>query len=76
VRVLLDINADEPNLRQLPNLNLSERNDLMVVGSAINAKAEILMTGDREILDLKKKPEGLRIVSPRDFWNLVSRTGH
>lgn len=60
--------------RQLPNLNLSERSDLMVVGSAINAKAEILITGDREILNLKKKPEGLRIVSPREFWNLTART--
>jgi uncharacterized protein len=64
----------EPGPRQLPNLNLSERSDLMVVGSAISAKAEILITGDREILDLKKKPEGLRIISPREFWNLTART--
>ena len=64
----------EPRPRQLPNLNLSERSDLMVVGSAIGAKAEILITGDREILDLKKKPKGLRIASPREFWNLTART--
>ena len=64
----------EPRPRQLPNLNLSERSDLMVVGSAISAKAEILITGDREILDLKKKPEGLRIISPREFWNLTARS--
>jgi predicted nucleic acid-binding protein len=60
--------------RQLPNLNLSERADLMVVGSAITAKAEVLITGDHEMLALKKKPEGLRIVSPREFWNLATRT--
>jgi len=64
----------EPRPRQLPNLNLSERSDLMVVGSAIGAKAEILITGDREILDLKKKPKGLRIASPRESWNLTART--
>ncbi|MFZ0677132.1 putative toxin-antitoxin system toxin component, PIN family [Candidatus Binatus sp.] len=63
----------EPRPRQLPNLNLSERSDLIVVGSAINAKAEILITGDREILILKTTPEGLRIVSPREFWNLTAR---
>ena len=63
-----------PRPRQLLNLNLSERSDLMVVGSAINAKAEIMITGDREILDLKNKPENLRIVSPREFWNLAART--
>ena len=63
----------EPEPRRLPDLDLSERGDLMVVGSAINAKAEVLITGDREMLDLKKKPEGLRIISPRDFWNLATR---
>jgi len=63
----------EPKPRHLPDLKLSERNDLLVVGSAIRAKAEIVITGDREMLDLKEKPQGLRIVSPREFWNLVAR---
>jgi uncharacterized protein len=63
----------EPRPHELPNLNLSERADLMVVGSAINAKGEVLLTGDREMLDLKKKPAGLRIMSPREFWNLAAR---
>lgn len=58
----------------LPKLNLSGQGDLMVVASAINAKAELLITGDKEMLALKKKPEGLRVINPRDFWNLVSRT--
>jgi len=66
--------AVEPTPRQLPNLTLPERNDLMVVGSAINAKADVLLTGDHEMLALERKPEGLRIISPREFWNLASRT--
>lgn len=64
----------EPKPGRLPDLDLSERGDLMVVGSAINAKAEVLITGDREMLDLRKKPEHLRIKSPREFWNLATRT--
>jgi putative PIN family toxin of toxin-antitoxin system len=63
----------EPKPRQLPELDLSERNDLIVVASAINAKAEILITGDREMLVLKKKPKGLRIINPREFFNLAAR---
>jgi predicted nucleic acid-binding protein len=63
----------EPKPHGLPSLNLSEQADLMVIGSAINANAEILITGDREMLDLKKKPEHLRIISPREFWNLAAR---
>ncbi len=65
----------EPKPRRLPNLTLSDRNDLIVVASAINAEAHVLLTGDREMLALKKEPAGLRIVSPREFWNLVSRPG-
>jgi predicted nucleic acid-binding protein len=64
----------EPEPRQLPNLNLSERADLMIVASAIDARAELLITGDKEMLELKKKPKGLRIISPREFWNLAIRT--
>ncbi len=66
----------EPKPGQLPNLILSGRSDVMVIASAINAKAEILITGDREMLALKKKPKDLRILNPRDFWNLASRTAH
>jgi predicted nucleic acid-binding protein len=62
----------EPKPRHLPDLKLSERNDLLVVGSAVRAKAEIVITGDREMLDLKEPPQGLRIVSPREFWNLIA----
>jgi predicted nucleic acid-binding protein len=62
----------EPEPRHLPDLKLSERNDLLLVGSAVRANAEIVITGDREMLDLKEQPEGLRIVSPREFWNLVA----
>jgi predicted nucleic acid-binding protein len=67
--------AVEPKPRQLPKLTLSDRNDLLVLGSALNAKAEILITGDQEIVDLKEKPQDLEIVDPREFWNLVVRKG-
>jgi predicted nucleic acid-binding protein len=62
----------EPKPREPPKLKLGDRNDLLVIGSAIKAEASILITGDREILDLEQKPEGLRILSPRQFWNLAA----
>jgi predicted nucleic acid-binding protein len=63
----------EPKPRDLPNLKLGDYNDLVMVGSALKARAEILITGDEEILDLEEKPKGLRISSPRDFWDLLSK---
>ena len=62
----------EPKPRELPNLKLGDHNDLVVVGSALNSKAEILVTGDQEILELEEKPKALRILSPRGFWNLAA----
>ncbi|MBV9084296.1 MAG: PIN domain-containing protein [Acidobacteriaceae bacterium] len=62
----------EPRPDELPKLNLADRNDLLVIGSAIKAEASILITGDREIPALEEKLESLRILSPRQFWNLVS----
>jgi predicted nucleic acid-binding protein len=61
----------EPKPRE-PKLKLGDRNDLLVIGSAVKAQAAILITGDREILDLEERPEGLRTLSPRQFWNLAA----
>jgi len=60
----------EPRPQSLPDLKLKERNDLLVVASAINAGAEVMITGDAEILQLKNA--GIRFLSPRDFWMLTS----
>jgi predicted nucleic acid-binding protein len=62
----------EPKPRELPNLKLRDRNDVLVVSSAVNSKAAILVTGDQEILDLEEKPQGLRILNPREFWNVAA----
>ena len=61
----------EPKPRNLPILNLSDYNDVIVIACAIQAKAEVLITGDQEMLRLKGGAEPLRIVSPREFWNLI-----
>ena len=61
----------EPKPNELPDLPLHDRSDLLIVGSALAVKADILLTGDRELLDLKQKPENLRILSPREFWDLT-----
>jgi predicted nucleic acid-binding protein len=61
-----------PTPRQLPNLPLHDTDDLLVLGSALDAGAEIFVTGDRELLELKERPQRLRISSPREFWNIAS----
>ena len=52
---------------QLPRIELKDRDDLAIVGAAITAGVEVLVTGDKELLDLSRIGN-LEILSPRQFW--------
>ena len=51
----------------LAELRLKDPADIAMVSSAINGGAEIMVTGDKEILALRRIGD-LEIVSPRQFW--------
>ena len=48
--------------------------DLAVIGTAVAARAEYLVTGDSDLLSLKRYRK-VRIVSPRQFWEAIRRKG-
>jgi len=50
-----------------PRVELRDRNDLPILAAAIAVGVEVLVTGDKELLDLGHI-EGLEILSPRQFW--------
>ena len=52
---------------ELPRVELQDKDDLPILGAAIAAGAEVLVTGDKELLDLGHI-EDLEILSPRQFW--------
>jgi putative PIN family toxin of toxin-antitoxin system len=51
----------------IPRVELQDKDDLPILGAAIAAGAEVLVTGDKELLDLGHI-ENLEILSPRQFW--------
>jgi len=51
----------------LLNVKIRDKDDLMILSSALNGNADLLVTGDKELLDLGKI-KGMEIVSPRGFW--------
>jgi len=51
----------------LPRVELQDKDDLPILGAAIAAHAEVLVTGDRELLNLGHI-QSLAIVSPRQFY--------
>jgi putative PIN family toxin of toxin-antitoxin system len=51
----------------LSDIHIQDKNDLIILSSAINGNADIFITGDKELLDLHKV-KNMEIVSPRVFW--------
>jgi len=52
----------------IADLALKDMADVAIVSSAINGGADILITGDKEILALKHAGSMI-IMSPRQFWD-------
>jgi putative PIN family toxin of toxin-antitoxin system len=50
-----------------PKIEIEDKEDIKIVGAAIAAEADVLITGDKELLDVGGI-EGLEILSPRQFW--------
>jgi putative PIN family toxin of toxin-antitoxin system len=52
-------------------VSLPDPDDEPIVASALAGKARVFVTGDKALLELGSV-EGLPIVSPRQFWELLS----
>lgn len=61
----------EPLPESDPPVELRDPDDELVLASAIAAEAEILVTGDRDLLDVTDQVKSLRITTPRAFWEEV-----
>jgi putative PIN family toxin of toxin-antitoxin system len=55
------------------DLPIRDPDDRWILASAIDAKADVLITGDADLLDIGIAAP-LRILAPRAFWDLVRRT--
>ena len=59
---------------RVPKVTIKDKSDLIIIASALSGSADLLVTGDKELLDLGNV-ENLEIVSPRAFWEkLQSKT--
>jgi uncharacterized protein len=55
----------------LPRVEIRDRADALVLGSALAVQAEVLVTGDRDLLEVRGQVSALAIVDPRTLWNLI-----
>ena len=59
----------EPQPETLPLLRIRDRDDLPILASAIASGADVLVTGDKDLLELADQLPEIRIMNPRAFWN-------
>ncbi|MDE2089661.1 MAG: putative toxin-antitoxin system toxin component, PIN family [Gammaproteobacteria bacterium] len=59
-----------PRPETIPDLPVRDADDAWVLASALAAHAEVLVTGDKGLLDLGATA-GILITDPRGFWNLL-----
>ena len=50
-----------------------DEDDQWVLASALAAKADVFVTGDKDLLDVANEVSGVTITDPRGFWNLVKK---
>ena len=54
----------------LLRVKVRDPQDRAILAEAVAGRADVLVTGDRDLLVLAARPP-LRILSPRDFWDLL-----
>jgi putative PIN family toxin of toxin-antitoxin system len=61
----------KPNtVRPIP---VRDEDDQWVLAPALAAKADVLVTGDNDLLEIADQVTGLIITDPRGFWNLAKK---
>jgi uncharacterized protein len=63
----------EPIPDQPSEVQVRDEDDRWVLESALRAKADVLITGDKDLLNISQKVPQLKIVTPRQFWELVQK---
>ena len=53
------------------SIPIKDTNDIPILACASAGKADVFVTGDKELLDLRKF-EDLAVVSPRELWNQLA----
>lgn len=55
----------------VPTLSIKDRSDVEIVAAAVGGGADVFVTGDREVQDIKGIQK-MRLVSPRTFWEQIT----
>jgi putative PIN family toxin of toxin-antitoxin system len=74
VETLLRSFPIEPKPRGAGSIPIRDPSDRAILACAINARAEVLITGDEDLLVAAKDVSEIRILDPRSFWREVAKS--
>jgi uncharacterized protein len=59
--------------KSLSPIPVRDKDDQWMLASALAVKADVLVTGDKDLLDIAEEVSGLTTTDPRGFWNLAKK---
>ncbi|MFO7798419.1 MAG: putative toxin-antitoxin system toxin component, PIN family [Rhodohalobacter sp.] len=63
----------EPAPENPSKIKIRDEDDRWILESALRANADVLVTGDKDLLVISNKISQLKIISPRGFWELLKK---
>lgn len=73
ILTFLESQTVQPKPKSLSSISVRDENDQWVLASVLAAKADVLVTGDKDLLDVASQVADLVITDPRGFWSLAKK---
>ncbi len=73
IMTFLESQTGHPKPISPSSIPVRDEDDQWVLASALAAKADVFVTGDKDLLDVADEVSGIKITDPRGFWNLVKK---
>jgi len=73
ILTFLESQTVQPKPISPPSIPVRDEDDQWVLASVLAAKADVFVTGDKDLLDVSNEVGGLTITDPRGFWNLAKK---
>jgi uncharacterized protein len=73
ILTFLESQTIQPKPISPSSIPIRDEDDQWVFASALAAKADVFVTGDKDLLDVANEVRGITITDPRGFWNLAKK---
>ena len=73
ILTFLESQTVQPKPISPPSIPVRDEDDQWVLASALAAKADVFVAGDKDLLNVAKEVSGLTITDPRGFWGLAKK---